>query len=421
MPASLLIKNATIIHPGHSRHLKKSDLLIKKGKIEKIAASINDKATELKGDSLYLSVGWHDMRTHLSDPGLEHKESIHQLANTAARGGYTSFSTLPNTLPVMDNKGGIQYAINSNKGAASQVFPYGTVSEAGAGKDLAELYDMHQNGAIAFTDGDLSMNSGLLQKALLYVQAFNGLIISFAIDPSLHRDGQINESAETVKTGLRTSPSLAEYSCIKQQLDILEYTGGRLHFSCISSAESVNLIKQAKKKGLNVSCDVGIYNLCFTDREASTFDSNFKLLPPLRTEKDRKTLIKGVNEGTIDAVVSNHHAQNAEVKNVEFDYADFGAFDLSLVSSLYEMHLSQEIDRTSFVMACSSNPRKILGLEQKEIKVGAVADLCVWDSESKWSPQNAHKGSEARNSHLWKKEVHGKVVACIRASDINLY
>ncbi|MFY0644685.1 MAG: dihydroorotase [Bacteroidia bacterium] len=416
-----LIKNAIIIQEGHPRHLKKSDILLSGGKIQKVAAKIESDATVISGKNLHVSFGWHDMRSHLADPGLEYKENIHQLAAAAARGGFTSFSTLPNTDPVMDSKSGIQYAIKANQSDLSELLPFGSLSEKNLGKDLAEMYDMHQHGAVAFTDGNNAVKSGLLKKALQYVQSFNGLIVTLPLDASLHHDGQINESESTVVTGLKSSPALAEYSCVKQQLDVLEYTGGRLHFSCISTKESVNLIKEAKKKGLNVSCDVSIYNLCFTDEKVVNFDANFKLMPMLRTKEDRKALIKGVNDGTIDAIVSNHQAQNVELKKVEFDYADYGAISLQTFYSLYNEHLQNEIDNSTFVNAVSSNPRRILGLEQTEIKEGEAANLCVFDSKEQWMLNKDTNESQAVNTHLWNSQLDGKIVASIRGSKVKLY
>ena len=416
-----LIKKAIIIQEGHPRHLKKSDILLSGGKIQKVAAKIDADATLISGKDLRVSSGWHDMRSHLADPGMEYKESIHQLAAAAARGGFTSFSTLPNTDPVMDSKSGIQYAIKANQSDLSELIPFGSLSEKAEGKDLAEMFDMHQHGAVAFTDGNRVVKSGLLKKALQYVQSFNGLVISFALDESLHHDGQVNESDSTVVTGLKASPALAEYSCVKQQLDVLEYTGGRLHFSCISTKESIALIKEAKKKGLQVSCDVSIYNLCYTDKEVVNFDSNFKLMPLLRTESDRKALVKAVNDGTIDAIVSNHQAQNVELKKVEFDYADYGAISLQTFYHLYNVHLQNELEESAFIKAITHNPRSILGLEQKKISEGEAANLCVYDSNQEWSLNTETNESQAVNTHLWNRTLNGKIVACIRGSKVKLY
>lgn len=421
MPKQFLIKNATLIQEGHPRHLKKSDILISDGKISSIAAKLEANAERIEGNSLMVSAGWHDMRAHLSDPGFEHKESLKQLCDAAAAGGFTSISTLPNAYPVVDNKSTLQYVLNSSKTALTSVHPYGAVSEGAKGSDLAELFDMSNHGAVAFTDGDETLSSGLLRKALLYVKSFNGLVISFPMDRSLHHDGQINESEESVHTGLKASPALAEYSCLKQQLDILEYTGGRMHVSGISTKESVELIKQAKKKGLQLSCDVPLYNLCYTDKEVCNFNSNFKLMPLLRSEKDRKALIKGVQDGTIDAISSNHHAQNIELKRVEFDYASNGAISIQTFYSVYRDKLSKDLDEETFIRAIASKPRAILGLETQAIAEGVKANLVVIDKNAKWNFDAKSNKSGSTNGHLYNTEVHGKVVAVFNNNKVNLY
>lgn len=421
MSKQFLIKNATLIQEGHPQHLKKIDLLVNGNKIEKIGKNISAKATNIEGEDLFVSAGWHDIRSHLADPGYEHKESLKQLSNAAAAGGFTSVSTLANTLPVIDNKSSVQYILNSNKGELTEIKPYGAISEKSEGKDLAELFDMHQNGAIAFTDGDSPLSSGLLKKALLYVQSFGGLVISFPLDMSLHHDGQINESKDTVSTGLKASPALAEFSCVRQQLDIVEYTGGKLHFSGISTKESVDLIKQAQKKGLNVSCDVPIYNLCFTDKDVAGFNANFKQMPLLRTEKDRKALIKGLKEGVIQAICSNHHAQNVELKKVEFDYASTGSINIQQLYSLYNEHLSKDLDEATFIKALTSLPRQVLNLEEVKIEDGAKANLTVVDRKAKWNLNKQSNKSLSTNTHLWNAELHGKVLAVFNNNKVNLY
>ena len=421
MPAPFLIKNATVIQEGHPRHLKQSDILISNGRIEKIAAKIDAKAQLIQGDDLRVSVGFHDLRSHLSDPGMEYKEDLSQLLETAAAGGFTSISTLPATQPVVDHKSAIQYIVNKSASALTDVYPMGAVSEKMEGVHLAELYDLHEHGAIAFTDADRNLSSGLLKKALLYVQPFNGLIVSLPLNRSLHHDGMVNESPQTVSTGLKTRPAIAEYSQLRQQLDVLEYCGGRIHFTGISTAESVRLIKEAKKKGLHVTCDVALYNLCFTDKEVQQFDANFKCLPILRSEKDRKALIKGIQEGVVDAICSNHHAQNVEVKRVEFDYAETGTINLQTAQSLYEMFLKDQLDEATFIKCWTSNPRTLLGIEVNTIAEGEAANLVVFDRKGNWKLDITTNKSGGTNTHLWNTALRGKVIATFNQKSVNFY
>ncbi|MBR9859316.1 amidohydrolase family protein [bacterium] len=420
MPTQVLIKKATILQPGHSRHLKKSDLLISNGKIAKIAASIKEDVKTIEGKDLYVSAGWMDLRTHLTDPGLEHKDDLQRLCETAAAGGFTAICTLPDSDPSIDSKSGIEYLRNRNSNQLTQILPMGALSVQTKGENLAELYDMHQSGAVAFTDADHMVNSGLLRKALMYTKPFKGLIVSFPMDMSIHHEGQVNESENTVTTGLKLSPALAEYTCVKQQLDIAEYCEAPIHFSGISTKESVNLIKEARKKGQEVTCDVSIFNLCLTDEVAERFDSNLKLMPLLRTDKDRKALIKGLKDGVIDAICSNHHPQNVELKKVEFDYADFGS--LSHQSFLPMMlELEKEVGLELLIEKITRGPRSIIGNEEIAIEEGKAATLTVFDSSQDWEYNSKTNKSLSSNSYLLNQTLRGKVVAVCNNNKLNLY
>lgn len=408
MPKQYLIKDARLDHPGHAFHGTRTDILIADGTIAEIGPDLSADAQRIEGNDLMVCAAWHDLRCHLADPGHEYKESLSQLCDAAWDGGFAAISTLPNTEPVTDHKAGINYILGASKHHPVRVMPFGALSQAAIGVELAELFDMQANGAVGFTDGDRATGSGLLRKALLYVKAFDGLVVSFPIDPSLHHDGMVNESDKTVGTGLKASPSLAEYTCVQQQLDILEYCSGRLHFSAISCAESVELIRKAKARGLNVSCGVPIHNLCYTDERIAGFDPDFKLLPVLRTEADRQALIQGVKDGTIDVIVSNHHAQNIERKKVEFDYADTGVISLQLVYPMYQRYLSQDLDEERFVQCLASGPRKVLGLEEPKLAKGAAAHLSVFDREAEWVLDAQTNRSGSQNTYLWNKALKGK-------------
>ena len=408
MPKQYLIKDATLNHPGHALHGTKTDILITDGTIAEIGSGLESDAERIEGQDLVVCAAWHDLRCHLADPGHEYKETLSQLCNAAWAGGFASISTLPNTDPVTDHKAGINYIIGASKGQPVRIMPFGALSQGAQGEELAELFDMQANGAVGFTDGDRATGTGLLRKALLYAKAFNGLVVSFPIDPLLHHDGMVNESDNTVGTGLKASPSLAEYSCVRQQLDILEYCSGRLHFSAISCAESVELIRAAKQKGLKVSCGVPIHNLCYTDERIAAFDPDFKLLPVLRTEADRQALIKGVQDGTIDVIVSNHHAQNIERKKVEFDYADTGVISLQLVYPMYRRYLSNELDEDRFMACLGSGPREVLGLEEPRLEAGQKAHLSVFDRQAEWVLDAATNCSGSQNTYLWNKALKGK-------------
>jgi len=254
---SYIIRQATLIQKGNSHHNSKVDFLIKDGKIEKIAKEISESnAKEIIGDDLCVSSGWIDMRAGLTDPGDEHKDALSNLLDTAAFSGFTSIVTLPSSSPKIADKASVSYLINASKNHLVNVLPTGVIEDPNSKGDLAEMYDMYASGAVAFTNGDEEVSNGLLKKALLYSKPFDGIIISHPSDKSLEHGGVVNESSVMVSTGLKMSPSIAEYVSLNQQLEVAKYCGTPIHFSCISSAKSVEIIRDAKKSGQQVTCDV---------------------------------------------------------------------------------------------------------------------------------------------------------------------
>lgn len=421
MPNSYLIRNATLVSKGHSNHLTKIDLLIANGVIASIGNKLEANAKEITGEELYITSGWFDMRVHLSDPGNEHKDSLIDLLNTAAAGGFTGVCTLPNSQPAINSKSAINYLKKNAEQSLPDLYPTGVISDLDDEENLAELYDMHLAGAVAFTNGDASISNGLLRKALLYIKPFKAKLLSLPIDKSLHQHGMVNESENTIHTGLKTSPSLAEYINVREQLEVAKYCNSAIHFSGISCKESVELIAEAKKKGQAVTCDTTIFNLCFTDEEVLSFDENFKLYPVLRTGKDRKALVKGIINGTIDAICSNHYPQNIEAKQVEFDYADVGALSLQMVYSWYLKYLQKDIDFEVFVSKLTADARSILQVENPTIQEGEIANLTVFDAKAKWVFNKATNKSISRNTHEWEQTLTGKAVAIFNNKKVNLY
>jgi len=421
VPQSYLIRNATLLEKGHSLHSEKIDILIVNGKIAELGKSIKSDVVLIEGEDLIVSSGWIDLRCHLSDPGNEHKDSLGDTLNSAAAGGFTTLVTLPHSEPAIENKSSVNYLVKSAQDHIVDLMPTGVLSSSENYENLAELYDMYNAGSVAFTNGDNAVSNGLLKKALLYTKPFGAIVISHASDKSLEQKGVVNESETTIHTGLKTSSSLAEYISVREQIEVAKYCDAPLHFSCISTKESVALIKQAKKEGAKITCDVAIASLCFTDKEILSFDENFKLYPPLRTEKDRKALIKGLNDGTIDAICSNHCPQNIESKLVEFDYADFGSLSLQLMLSWYLKHLASDISMELFVSSLTSGPGNVLENVSSTVNKGDSANLIVVDMKAKWTFDASTNKSSSKNSHEWKKEQVGKVIAVFNNNKINFY
>ncbi|WP_432410323.1 dihydroorotase [Rasiella sp. SM2506] len=415
--SATLFKNATIVDPTSEHHLKKRDVLIEKGRIKKIANTIsNPKAKEIKLKNLHISQGWFDSSVCFGEPGYEDRETIHNGLKTAASSGFTAIALNGLTLPVVDSKSGIQYIKAKSAGNAVNVYPVGALTVQALGKDLAELFDMKSEGAVSFYDYQLPIeNANLLKIALQYTQNFKGLVQSFPMDPSIARKGLVNEEINSTKLGLRGIPALSEELQITRDLYLLEYTGGSLHIPTISTKKSVQLIKDAKKKGLDVSCSVSINNLCLTDDELHSFDTNFKLLPPLRTEKDVKALLKGLKEGIIDGVTSNHDPRIIEDKITEFDHAAFGSIGLESCFGA----LNQATNLETTVNALNGLKNRF-GIETHSITEGSKADLTLFNPDGVMQYSEEHSMATSKNAAMLGKTLKGNVYGIVNNNKLVL-
>ncbi len=410
---NILLKSAKIVSPENSAlHLKKRDILIKKGIIEKIAASINEipsgtKTIEHK--NLHVSIGWLDTSVSFGEPGHEERETIENGLEVAAKSGFTHILLNSNTTPVPDTSSAIVFLIERAKNKGTQLHPIGSLSKNGKGDDLAELFDMHNAGAVGFYDFKSQItNPNLLKIALLYAQSFDGLIFSFPEDLKIKGKGIVNEGAVSTSLGLKGIPGLAEELQISRDLFILEYAGGKLHIPTISTANSVKLVAAAKKKGLDVSCSVAIHNLLFTDEYLADFDTSFKVSPPLRTKQDVKALIKGLKDGTIDFVTSDHIPLDIEEKRLEFDNALSGTIGLeSAFGSLNQIFGVEE----SITLLTKGWER--FNLDKPSIEVGAKACLTFFDPNEEWVFTKKDIKSTSKNSMYLDTAQKGKVLGTI--------
>lgn len=408
----ILIKDAQILHHGSPFHQKKKDILINNGKIIKIDNNLKEEGRLIQGKKLMVSIGWFDMRSNFNDPGNEHKEDILSGGEVAAAGGFTGVAILPNTKPALQSKNDIGYVLAKADKCLPAIYPYGSVTVDNKGEEITEMLDQHEAGAVAFTDGEQPLwNTDILLKALLYVKKFNGLVINKPEDKWLNLLGNMHEGTTSTSLGLKGMPSIAEEIAIERDVRILEYTGGKLHFSNVSTANALKIIKAAKKN-LDISCDIAIHQIAFDDSYLNDFDTNYKVNPPFREKKDIKALIKGLEDSTIDIIVSSHTPHDIECKQLEFDLADFGILGLQtfypvLVSTLGSDSWALYLDKITL------NPRKRLGLPIPVIKEGAAANLTVFDPSISWVLNNHTNKSKSINSPFWNKSLLGKVVATI--------
>ncbi|PXX24970.1 dihydroorotase family protein [Arenibacter sp. ARW7G5Y1] len=414
---NILLKSAKIVSPSNKElHLKKRDIFIKNGVIEAIAANldIQEKTKVVQLKNLHVSLGWFDSSVSFGEPGYEERETVENGLYTAARSGFTNIVLNPNTNPLPDSSSDIVFLKNASKNAATSLHALGTLTVKSDGESLAELYDMKTAGAVGFYDYKLPIrNSNLLKIALQYAHNFNGLVHSFPMDMQIAGKGIVNEGEVSTKLGLKGIPNLAEELNIVRDLFILEYTGGKLHIPTISTANSVKLIAEAKKKGLDVSCSAAIHNLCFTDGTLTEFDSHYKLMPPLRTQSDRKALIKGLKDGTIDFVTTDHRPMDIEHKRVEFDNASYGT--IGLESAFGMLNGIFDLDTTISLL---TKGRERYGIEAPRLTIGENAVLTLFDPDQEYTFEEQHILSNSKNSCFLGSKLRGKVYGVVTNNQI---
>ncbi len=405
---NLLIKSATILDPGSSFHQQVVDILIENGVITRIADDIDAAAELFDAEGKYVSPGFFDLNCNIGELGMETKEDLRSGTIAAAAGGFTGIALMPNSQPPVHSKSEVEYLLNRSKSNLVDVYPLGTISQKREGKDLAEMYDMYQSGAKAFTDGNRPVqDAGLMERALLYAQGFDALVFSYPEDTAIAGKAKVNEGEISTLLGMKGIPSLAEELMVARDLYLAEYTVSRIHFTTISTARSVELIREAKRKGIEVTCDVAAHHLVLTDEALLGFDSLYKVKPPLRTADDVAALIKGLKDGTIDAIVSQHTPHEIEFKDVEFEVAEYGMVGLQTAFSLA---LKAGLPAELIVEKLAINPREILGVELPVIAEDENANLVIFDTDAEWEYTAANNKSKSANSPYIGQGLKGKVL-----------
>jgi dihydroorotase len=418
----VLIQQARIIDPTSPHHETVRDVLVNDGIIEQIEQEVTGfrDATVIKGQSLHLSPGWVDIFASFPDPGFEHKETLETGSRAAAAGGFTDVFVIPNNKPVTDSKSQVEYLNHRADRFPSRIRPMGAVSKNTEGKDLAEMYDMRNSGAVAFSDGTNPVQSaGLLLKALQYVKSFDGVIIQIPDDKSIGSHGLMHEGIMSTRLGLAGKPIMAEELLVARDIKLARYSESKLHFTGVTSPKSLEYIKRAKDAGLQVTCSVTPYHLFFTDENLSGYDANLKVYPPLRTDKDRLTLLEFVKDGTVDCIATHHMPQDYDSKVLEFEYAKNGMIGLESCYPVLKTILPG-LPESKWVELLCINPRRIFGLSIPTITTGEKAVLSIFSPEGKTIIDRAFFYSRSANSPFIGRELTGKVHGIVQENQLFL-
>ena len=394
----IIIKGVTIIDPQGPHHGSKKDVQIQDGVIAAIEDDIksSEKASTWQEEGACLSIGWMDLQADFGEPGHEPKEGLENGLQAANAGGFTHVALNVNQHPVPDTKSNIAYLISRTEGSSTRLLPLGTVSKGRHGKQLAEMRDLAQAGAVGFSDDAPLDSVEMLRRALEYSHGMNPPVMTCPLELGLNAHPQMHEGITSTHMGVVGNPHVSETMRIKRDLDVLRYTGGKLHFTCISTAESVQLIREAKAEGLQVSCATSAHHLFFVDEDMSAFDGTLKTRPPFREQHDREALCAGVLDGTIDAIVSDHRPEDLEHHDVEFMLATFGMVGIETVYPVAKAalaHAQADAAEAAIVRALTAGPRAVLGWDVPHIEVGAPADLTWFHPTQSGAQHRITKGA----------------------------
>lgn len=404
---NVIFKSATIIDTDSPLHKQVVDVQVENGIIKKIGKNIVSQSGYeiIELENLHISKGWFDSSVSLGEPGYEDRETISNGLTVAAMSGFTDIALQPTGSPVAEKQADIIFLKMKAAHHATQLHPIGALTKGSEGKDIAELFDMKNSGAVAFGDYNKPVNdAAILKIALQYVQDFDGLIIAFSHDSNITGKGVVHEGIISTRLGLKGIPALAEELQIVRNLYLLEYTGGKMHIPTISTARSVELIREAKAKGLNVTCSVAVHQLVLTDEALIDFDTRYKVMPPLRPDNERKTLIAGVLDGTIDIITSDHNPIDIENKKLEFDLAKDGTIGLETAFGALQAVLPLEI-----IIEKMTAGKMIFGIKDWSIDENTEASFTLFNPSGKWTFSKQDIKSKSKNSAFLGIELQGKV------------
>lgn len=419
----ILVRSAKIIDPSSPHHKKVMDVVVDNGSISSIVKNASAKGIDevIEGDDLHISVGWVDMFAAFGDPGTEYKEDISSGLNAAGSGGFSKVAISPATNPVVDSKSGIEYLLKKAAGHTVDVIPIGAMTKKLEGKEISEMFDMKQAGAKAISNGKHSLEDAKLQNlSLLYSRNLDLPIYSFALDSRMSNGGQMHEGEVSTRMGLKGIPALAEELVVSRDLYLAEYSNVPIHFSHVTSKGSVDLIRTAKKKGLRVTASVPAHHLLLNHELTEDFDGNSKVIPPFRDDMHIKALVKGLKNGTLDAIISDHEPQEIEAKFSEFTRAEFGIIALETAFSISLQALKDQMELEDIIHKFTVGPRAILKIEQPSIKKGNGAELTVFSPSIEWTVNSEEIRSLSKNTPLIGKQVLGLPIAVINNNQLFL-
>ncbi len=406
----IIVKGAKVVDPRSSLHGQTVDFLFEDHTIKLLEEeNKHEEAEVFTAENLHVSPGWVDIGPEFGDPGYEHREDIESGLQAALHGGYTSIAIGPNSLPVVDNKTGVEYIERYADEHWMELFSLGAFSKALNGEELTEMYDMYEAGAIGFSHADVPIqNIQLLKLALQYNRPSPVPLQLPAYETYLSTSGQIHEGDISTLIGLKGIPALTECLSISRDLKLAEYAEAAVHFNSVSSHEGIILIREAQKNGQAVTADAAIANLYFTDEAVKEYNTNLKVLPPIRAEQDRKALLNALADNTLSLVRSQHTPQDVESKKCEFDHAAFGAISLEACFGALRKRSAGILSLERIVELLAYGPRDLLHLEIPHIEPGAPATLTFFDPDVDWTFTEAHIYSKSKNSPFIHQPMKGK-------------
>ncbi|MFL3027186.1 MAG: dihydroorotase [Candidatus Neomarinimicrobiota bacterium] len=412
LPKKLLLKGGKIFDPNSDK-LKKSDVLIKKNKIEAIDTKIeDDNIYTIDCNGLIVTHGFCDLHVHFREPGQEDKETLETGSLAALAGGFTRVCAMPNTIPPLDSPEAINFIVDKSTESPIYIHPIGAVTKGQKGKDLTEIQGMIKEGAVAISDDGLPISDAqIMRLALEYTSMFDIPVINHAEDECLRNNGVMNEGVNSIKLGLKGNPSLSESIMVQRDLELANLINTKIHVPHVSTSEALLHIKRMKKNNPKISAEVTPHHLYFNDQQLSTYNTNFKVAPPIRSENNRKALIKGVKDGTIDCIATDHAPHTVEEKEASFDMAPFGMIGLESCFGVINKILGLPINQ--IIKLVTKNPRAIMSFNNNLFDIGSHLELTIIDPDMEWVFSEKNIYSKSKNSPFLGETLKGKVIYTI--------